>query len=146
MANSLSMYSITENIYCWQLSSVAILLQPEPVSHRIVQGRDCVRSPSVLSSCDLLLHPTCLLVTVNEARSYFASTIQDNALLPQRSSDVISRCTEPMFVNVTSSTPVFINPWYSYPRGYAVGSEGVHRWTLKICFYPYHILTSLLYL
>jgi hypothetical protein len=31
MANSLSMYSITENIYCSQLSSVAILLQPEPV-------------------------------------------------------------------------------------------------------------------
>jgi hypothetical protein len=26
----LSMYSITENIYCSQLSSVAILLQPEP--------------------------------------------------------------------------------------------------------------------
>jgi hypothetical protein len=30
MANSLSMYSITENIYYAQLSSVAILLQPEP--------------------------------------------------------------------------------------------------------------------
>jgi hypothetical protein len=30
MANSPSMYSITENIYCSQLSSVAILLQPEP--------------------------------------------------------------------------------------------------------------------
>jgi hypothetical protein len=30
MANSLSMYSITENIYYSQLSSVAILLQPEP--------------------------------------------------------------------------------------------------------------------
>jgi hypothetical protein len=33
------MYSITENIYYSQLSSVAILLQPEPVSHRIVQGK-----------------------------------------------------------------------------------------------------------
>jgi hypothetical protein len=30
MANSLSMYSITENMYYSQLSSVAILLQPEP--------------------------------------------------------------------------------------------------------------------
>jgi hypothetical protein len=29
MANSLSMYSITENIYYSQLSSVTILLQPE---------------------------------------------------------------------------------------------------------------------
>jgi hypothetical protein len=36
----LSMYSITENIYYSQLSSVAILLQPEPVSHRIIQGND----------------------------------------------------------------------------------------------------------
>jgi hypothetical protein len=31
IVNSLSMYSITENIYCSQLSSVAILLQPKPV-------------------------------------------------------------------------------------------------------------------
>jgi hypothetical protein len=69
------MYSITKNIYYSQLSSVAILLQPEPVSHRIVQGNDCVLSPSVLSSCGLPLPPTCLLVTVIEARSYFASTI-----------------------------------------------------------------------
>jgi hypothetical protein len=44
MSNSLSMYSITENIYYSQLSSVAVLLQPEPVSHRIVQGNDCVLS------------------------------------------------------------------------------------------------------
>jgi hypothetical protein len=71
----LSMYNITENIYYSQLSSVAILLQPEPVSHRIVQGKDWVLSPYVLSSCGLPLPPTCLLVTVNEARSYFASTI-----------------------------------------------------------------------
>jgi hypothetical protein len=72
---SLSMYSITENIYYSQLSSVAILLQPEPVSHRITQEKDCVVSPSVLSSFGLPLPPTCLLLTVNEARSYFASTI-----------------------------------------------------------------------
>jgi hypothetical protein len=30
IVNSLSMYSVTENIYSSQLSSVAILLQPEP--------------------------------------------------------------------------------------------------------------------
>jgi hypothetical protein len=75
MANSLIMYSITENIYYSQLSSVAILVQPEPVSHRIIQGNVCVLSSYVLSSCGLPLPPTCLLVTVNEARSYFASTI-----------------------------------------------------------------------
>jgi hypothetical protein len=46
----LSMYSITENIYYSQLSSVAILLQPEPVSHRIIQEEDCVLSLS-LSLC-----------------------------------------------------------------------------------------------
>jgi hypothetical protein len=49
----LSMYSITENIYYSQLSSDAILLQSEPVSHRTIQGKDCVLSPSVLSSCGL---------------------------------------------------------------------------------------------
>jgi hypothetical protein len=32
----LSMYSITESIYYSQLSSVATLLQPEPVSHSII--------------------------------------------------------------------------------------------------------------
>jgi hypothetical protein len=36
IVNSLNMYSITENIYYSQLSSVAILLQPEPVSRRII--------------------------------------------------------------------------------------------------------------
>jgi hypothetical protein len=46
----LSMYSITENIYCSQLSSVAILLKPEPVSHRIVQVNDCF-----LSLCAIVL-------------------------------------------------------------------------------------------
>jgi hypothetical protein len=75
-ANSLSMYSITENIYYSLLSSVAILLQPEPVSHRIIQGKDCVLSPYVLSSCG----PTCLLLTVNEALSYFAATILQSCI------------------------------------------------------------------
>jgi hypothetical protein len=72
----LSMYSITENIYYSQLSSVAILLQPEPEPHHIglIQGKEWVLSPCVLSFCGLPLPPTCLLVTVNEARSYFAST------------------------------------------------------------------------
>jgi hypothetical protein len=70
----LSIYSITENIYYSQLSSVALLLQPKPVSHRIIQGMDWVLSPYVLSPCGLPLPPTYLLVTVNEIRSYFAST------------------------------------------------------------------------
>jgi hypothetical protein len=58
----LSMYSKTENIYYSQLSSVAILLQPEPVSRRIIQRKDCVLSlcavflrsspPSQVSICN----------------------------------------------------------------------------------------------
>jgi hypothetical protein len=43
----------------------------------IIQGNDCVFSPSVLSSFGLPLPPTCLVLTVSEARSYFASTIPD---------------------------------------------------------------------
>jgi hypothetical protein len=73
----LSMYSITENIYYYQLSCVVLLMQPEPVSHRIIQGKDWVLSPYVLSSCGLPLPPTCLLLTVNKARSYFASIINE---------------------------------------------------------------------
>jgi hypothetical protein len=73
------MYSITENIYYSQLSSVALLLQPEPVSHRVIQGKDWVLSPYVISTCGLPLPPTCLLVTATEARSYFASTIPGEA-------------------------------------------------------------------
>jgi hypothetical protein len=71
----LSMYSITENIYYSQLSSVALLLKPEPVSHSVIQGKDWVLSSYVLSSCGLPVPPTRLLVTVNETRSYFASTL-----------------------------------------------------------------------
>jgi hypothetical protein len=77
MANSLSMYGITENIYCSQLSSVAILLQTEPncfTSYNTRKGLGS-RSLCAISSCGLSLPPTCLLVTVNEARSYFASTV-----------------------------------------------------------------------
>jgi hypothetical protein len=43
--------------------------------HRIKQGKHYVLSLHVLSSCGLPLPPTFPLVTVNEARSYFASTI-----------------------------------------------------------------------
>jgi hypothetical protein len=71
----LSMYSITENIYCSQLSSVAILLQPEPNCFTTYNTRKGLCSPSVLSSFGLPLPPTCLILTVSEARSYFASTI-----------------------------------------------------------------------
>jgi hypothetical protein len=68
------MYSITENIYCSQLSSVAILLQPEPVSHRIMQGNDCF-----LSLCAIVFRsPPASHVSssnVSEAHSYFASAV-----------------------------------------------------------------------
>jgi hypothetical protein len=73
------MYSTTENIYYSQLSSVAILLQPEPncfTSYNRLQGNDCFLSPSALSSCGLPLPPMCLVLTVSEAHSYFASTIR----------------------------------------------------------------------
>jgi hypothetical protein len=69
------------NIYYSQLSSVAIILQPEPVSRRIIQGNYCVFSPSMLSSFGLPLPPTCLVLTVSEARSYFACTITTNFLV-----------------------------------------------------------------
>jgi hypothetical protein len=46
------------------------------VSHRIIQIKYWVLCHYVLSSSGLHLPPTCLLGTVNEARSYFASTIQ----------------------------------------------------------------------
>jgi hypothetical protein len=90
----LSMYSITENIYYSQLSFVAILLQPEPVSHRTMQGKDWVLSPYVLSSWGSLLPPTCLLVTVNEARSYFASTITAETERKDICASLTVKCTE----------------------------------------------------
>jgi hypothetical protein len=75
MSNSLSMYSINENIYCSQLSSVAVLLQPEPNCFTSYNTRKGLCSLSLLSSCGLRLPLTCLVLTVKEARSYFASTI-----------------------------------------------------------------------
>jgi hypothetical protein len=66
---------ITENIYYSQLSSVTLLLQLElTISHRIIQGKNWVLSAYVLSSYGISLPPACLLLTVNEARIYFAST------------------------------------------------------------------------
>jgi hypothetical protein len=96
IVNSLSMYSITENIYYSQLSSVSILLQPEPVPHRIKQGKVWDLSPRLLSPCGLPLPPTCLFVTVNEARSYFASTIVSQKLTTALMMEAVS----------TSETPV----------------------------------------
>jgi hypothetical protein len=79
----LSMYSITENIYYSQLSSVAILLQPERNCFTSHNTRKGLGSLNVPSSYGLPLLPTCLLVTVNEARSYFASTkTSTNSFLP----------------------------------------------------------------
>jgi hypothetical protein len=80
----LSMYSITENIYYSQLSSVAILLQPETV-FTSYNTKDWVLSAYVLSPCGLALPSTCLLVTVNEARSYFASTVSCTISAPTSS-------------------------------------------------------------
>jgi hypothetical protein len=67
------MYSITENIYYSQLSSVAILLQPEPNCFTSYSTRKLLCSLSVLSSCGLPLPPTCLVLTSSEAHSYFES-------------------------------------------------------------------------
>jgi hypothetical protein len=73
----LSMYSITENITTYSCPPLRYFCSLNlNVSHRIIQGKNCVLSPSVLSSCGLPLPPTCLLLTANEARSYFASTIE----------------------------------------------------------------------
>jgi hypothetical protein len=74
------MYSITENIYYSRLFSVAVLLQPEPVSYHIIQGNDCVYSPSVLSSFGLPLPPTCLVLQVSEARSFCVYYIHFSSL------------------------------------------------------------------
>jgi hypothetical protein len=67
----LSMYSITENIYCSQLSSVAILLQPEPNYFTSYNTRKGLCSLSLGAIVLRSLPPTCLLVTVNEARQLF---------------------------------------------------------------------------
>jgi hypothetical protein len=72
----LSMYSITKNIYYSQMSYVAILLQPEPVSKVITLGNYSDYSPYLLSSFGLPLPPTSVHLTFSESRSYFAITIR----------------------------------------------------------------------
>jgi hypothetical protein len=68
MANSLSMYSITENIYYPQLSSVAILLQPEPNCFTSYNTR---KGFSFLSPCAIALQssPPSHVSTCNGQRS-----------------------------------------------------------------------------
>jgi hypothetical protein len=68
MANCLSMYSITENIYYSQLSSVAILLQPEPNCFTSYNARKGLCS---LSLCAIVLRspPPSLVSTSNGQRS-----------------------------------------------------------------------------
>jgi hypothetical protein len=69
------MYSTTENIYCSQLSSVAILLQPELNCFTSYNTRKGLGSLSLSAIVSRSSPPsTRLLVTVNEARSYFGST------------------------------------------------------------------------
>jgi hypothetical protein len=65
------------NVLLSHCCSSANVIEPrEPhTCNSIIQGKDWVLSPYVLSSCGLPLPLTSLLVTVNEARSYFASTI-----------------------------------------------------------------------
>jgi hypothetical protein len=62
------MYSITENIYCSQLSSVAILLQPEPNCFTSYNTRKGLGS---LSSCAITLRssPPSHVSTCNGQRS-----------------------------------------------------------------------------
>jgi hypothetical protein len=64
----LSMYSITENIYCSQLSSVAILLQPEPNCFTSYNTRKALCS---LSLCAIVLRspPPSHVSTSNGQRS-----------------------------------------------------------------------------
>jgi hypothetical protein len=68
IVNSLSMYSITENIYCSQLFSVAILLQPEPNCFTPYNTRQGLCS---LYSCAIALRssPPSHLSTCNGQRS-----------------------------------------------------------------------------
>jgi hypothetical protein len=68
MANSLSMYCITENIYYSQLSSVAILLQPEPNCFTSYNTR---KRLGYLSLCAIVLRssPPSHVSTCNGQRS-----------------------------------------------------------------------------
>jgi hypothetical protein len=68
MANSLSMYSITKNIYYSQLSSVAIFLQPEPNCFTSYNTRKGLCSLS-LCTIVLLSPPPSHMSTSNGQRS-----------------------------------------------------------------------------
>jgi hypothetical protein len=89
LPNSLNMYSITENIYYSQLSSVAILLQPEPNCCTSYSTRKGLCSLSLLSSCGLSLPRTCLVLMVSEARSYYVGFVVDVVALGQISLRVL---------------------------------------------------------
>jgi hypothetical protein len=117
MANSLSMYSITENIYYSQLSSIAILLQPEPNCFTSYNTRkDWVLSHHVLSPCGLPPPPppnvpTCRgqrssqLFCVHYAISLYAYTMW-------KSTPVLQACA--VYSNRISVTIVinFFNLWH----------------------------------
>jgi hypothetical protein len=134
------MYSITENIYYSRLSSVAILLQPEPVSHRIIQGNDRVLSPCVLSSCGLPLPPTCLLVTVNEARSYFASTVGIKSF-KRPGSDTAWATEHTLFSNVYK----LVDSYMFYGRMYVLLFTSLHTDVANpFCFPFFGLRTSLI--
>jgi hypothetical protein len=118
----LSMYIKTENIYYSQLSSVAILLQPEPVSHRTIQRKDCVFS---LSLCAIVLRssPPSNVSTCNGQRSsklfcihYNVNQIPRLKLLPlwlhsaRRSQDVTKKqATTTSFLKIVERSVLIVS-------------------------------------
>jgi hypothetical protein len=127
------MYSITENIYYSQLYSVAILLQPEPVSHRTIQGKDWVLSSYMLSSCGLPLPPTRLLVAVNEARSYFASTAHNIT----NSSDILKYLRQEGWIVSRCLSTNLSNLWIYLSEGLPIGISMYMLVCLRIYIYMY---------
>jgi hypothetical protein len=79
MANSLPEHVyINENIYYYSHSCPPLRYFCSlnlTVFTTYSTREDWVLSPNVLSPCGLSLPPTCLLVTANEAGSYFSSTV-----------------------------------------------------------------------
>jgi hypothetical protein len=119
----LSMYSITENIYYSQPSSIAILLQPEPNCFTSYNTRKALCSLSLslsLSLCYCLpLPPTCLLLMANEARSYFVSTIKQHVCLPLHSVSIVKGVcwlarsyNQPMYRCSTFVVCSYISGWF----------------------------------
>jgi hypothetical protein len=129
---------ITENIYYSQLSSVAILLQPEPVSRRLVmQGNDCVFSHSVLSSFGFPLPPTCLVLTVSEARSYFAYTIVSRDL--ERGCNDLFESSVTVFAKRNWGTP--LEPWVEWQARCPLD----HRERLRDCSFLLFLFSVSIY-